>query len=273
MSETTGWLSDRLSLQYIFVSDTYFDLPDRDRLLHTFSGSYQRAFTPNAGGLLNVSDQLLYINQSPASNILSAQQALVLDFNARWKSLLSYYLVRTDGLTPVTQLNNPDGFIHRIEMSHAWVVRQDLYDFSPVLTVAGQFAHEWDQPSGIAGQFQREELLGKVECKLFHARDQCSFIRAVTTSASELWQTDRYSHAAFTSLGSGNLVTRSDSTNQVVFAISIAMWYDQYMQNIGVPDGNRLEAIFQYRYTTHDSNIEADAYKQNLFFASLKLNF
>ena len=45
------------------------------------------------------------------------------------------------------------------------------------------------------------------------------------------------------------------------------------MGNIGVPDGNRLEAIFQYRYTTRDSNIEADAYKQNLFFASLKVNF
>jgi hypothetical protein len=157
-------------------------------------------------------------------------------------------------------------------MAHIWVVRQDGWDFSPILTLTGQYAHEWDQPNGIAGQFQREEVLGKIEYKVFHARDQCSFIRAVTTSASELWQTDRYSHA-FTSPDSGNLVTRSDSTNQLVFAMSITMWYDQYMQNIGVPDGNRLEALFQYRYTTRDSNVEADAYNQNLFFASLKLNF
>jgi len=272
LSDTTGWLSDRLSLKYIFTSDAFFDLPDRDRMLHTLAGSYQRAFTPNAGGLVKISDQLLYITQSLTSNIFTAQHALVLDFNARWKSLLSYYLVRTDGLTPVTALNNPDGFTHRIEMSHVWVVRQDGYDFSPTLTLSGQYAHEWDQPSGVAGQFQREELQSKIEYKVFHARDQCSFIRAVTTSASELWWTDRYSHA-FTLPDSGNLVTRSDSTNQVVFAISIAMWYDEYMKNIGVPDANRLEAIFQYRYTTRDSNIEADAYNQNLFFASLKLNF
>lgn len=272
LSDTTGWLSDRLSLKYLFTADTFFDLPDSDRILQTFAGSYQRAFTPNAGGLIKVSDQLLYVTQNPASNIFSAQHALVLDFNARWKSLLSYYLIRTDSLTPVIPLNNPDGFTHRIEMAHIWVVRQDGWDFSPILTLTGQYAHEWDQPNGIAGQFQREEVLGKIEYKLFHARDQCSFIRAVTTSASELWQTDRYSHA-FASPNSGNLVTRSDTTNQLVFAMSVTMWYDQYMQNIGVPDGNRLEALLQYRYTTRDSNVEADAFNQNLFFASLKLNF
>lgn len=273
LSDTTGWLSDGLSLKYLFTSDTFFDLPDSDRLLHTFVGGYQWAFTPNAGGLINVSDQLLYITKSPASNIFTAQHALVLDFNARWKSLLSYYLIRTDSLTQVTPLDNPDGFTHRIEMAQIWVVRQDQWDFSPILTLTGQYAHEWDQPTGVAGQFQREELLGKIEYKLFHARDRCSFIRSVTTSASELWQTDRYSHAAFTLPDSGNLVTRSDSFNQLVFAMSIAMWYDDYMQNIGVPDGNRLEAIVQYQYTTRDSNIEADAYNQNRFFASLKLNF
>jgi len=51
------------------------------------------------------------------------------------------------------------------------------------------------------------------------------------------------------------------------------MWYDQYMKNAGVPDASRLEAIFQYRYTTRDSNVQSKAYDQNLFFASLKLNF
>src|SRR5262249_10568717 len=154
LSDTTGWLSDRLSLKYLFTSDTFFDLPDSDRLLHTFAGSYHRAFTPNVGGLIKVSDQLLYITQSPASNIFSAQHALVLDFNARWKSLLSYYLIRTDGLSPVIPLNNPDGFTHRIEMAQIWVVRQDRWDFTPILTLTGQYAHEWDQPNGIAGQFQ-----------------------------------------------------------------------------------------------------------------------
>jgi len=273
LSDTSGWLSDKLSLNYIFVSDTFFDLPNSDRLLHTFAGSYQRAFTPNAGGLLKVSDQLLYISQSPATNIFTLQHALVLDFNARWKSLLSYYLIRTDGLTAVARLNNPDGFTHRVEMAHIWVVWQDSYDFSPLVTLTGQYAHEWDQPSGIAGQFQRDELQSKIECKVFHARDQCSFIRSITTSASELLQTDRYNHSAFSSPSSGNLATRSDTTNQVVLTVRIAMWYDQYMNNIGVADANRLEAFLQYWYTTRDSNIKADAYNQNLFFASLKLNF
>ncbi len=273
LSQTTGWLSDKLSLKYVFIADTFEDLPERDRLLHTLSGSYQRSFTPNIGGLLKVSDQWLYINQSPASNILSAQEALVLDLNTKSKTLLSYYLVRTDGLTPVTWPNNPDGFTHRAELTQIWVVIQDKHDFSSVLTLTGQYAHEWDQPSGIAGQFQRDELLGKIECKVFHARDQCSFVQAVTTSASELWQADWYTHATFISLTSNSPFARSDDTNQVVFAMSVSMWYDQYMKNAGVPDASRLEAIFQYRYTTRDSNVQSKAYDQNLFFASLKLNF
>ena len=43
---------------------------------------------------------------------------------------------------------------------------QDRYDFSPILTLTGQYAHEWDEPSGIAGRFERDDLLGKLEWRL-----------------------------------------------------------------------------------------------------------
>ena len=109
----TGWLSDRLSLTYLFIADTYAELPELDTLLNTVFGSYQRAFTPHVGGLLKLSDQWLYIDQSLGSNLVTAQEALVIDLNARLKTLLSYYLIRTDGFTAAMPSNNPDGFTHR----------------------------------------------------------------------------------------------------------------------------------------------------------------
>ena len=51
------------------------------------------------------------------------------------------------------------------------------------------------------------------------------------------------------------------------------MWYDQYLKNAGVPEASRMEAYFQYWYTTRDSNVQFKGYDQNLFLASLKLNF
>ena len=120
-------------------------------------------------------------------------------------------------------------------------------------------------------RFQRDEFLGKIEWKIFHARDQCAFVRALTARASESWQSDRYRDIA--SAPTGALSPRSDETNLVVFGVSIPMWYDRYMANVGIPDANRLEAVFEYRYTTRDSNFGVHAFDQNIFLATMKINF
>jgi hypothetical protein len=270
---STGWLSDKLSLKYILIADTFEDLPDRDRLLQTVSGSYQRSFTPKIAGLLKISDQWLYIDQTIASNLFTAQEGLVLTPNARWKTLLSYYLVRIDGFVPTDPANNPDGFTHRVELTETCVITQDEHDFSAVLTLTGQYGHEWNQPNGIAGRFQRDDLLGKLEWKVFHARERCSFVRGLTLALSDQWKPDRYTHATFSSPTTGDLFARSEDTNTVTFAVSVPMWYDKYMENAGVPDANRLEATFDYRHTTRESNVQSKTYDQNIFLASLKLNF
>jgi hypothetical protein len=272
-SSSTGWLSDKLSLKYIFLADTFTEFPERDRLLQTVSGSYQRAFTTKTAALLKVSDQWLYIDERLATNLLSIQDAFVFTPSARLKSLLSYYLIRSDGFIASARSSNPDGFVHRLEFAQTWVARQDPDDFSVILTLTGQYAHEWDQPNGIAAQFQRDELQGKVEWKIFHARDDCSFVRAVTASLSDRWQDDHYDHATSTSASTGSLFSRSDDTNQVVFGVSVPMWYDEYMKNAGVPDANRFEANFEYRYTDRASNVDSKKYDQNIFLASLKLSF
>ena len=162
-SSKTGWLADQLSLSYIFVADTFAELPERDTLLNTVLGSYQRALTPHLGGLLKISDQWLYTDQSLGSNLFTAQEALVVNLNARLKTLFSYYLIRTDGFTDSTPLEDPDGFTHRVELAQSWVTVQDKIDFSPRLTLSVQYGHEWDEPKGITGQFQRNDLQGKIE--------------------------------------------------------------------------------------------------------------
>ena len=268
---STGWLSDKLSLQYILVEDAFEELPRSDRILQTVFGSYQRSFTPDIGGLVKVNDDWLYRSQRVFSNIVTTQGALVFNETGRGKTLLSYYLIRTDGFTAQRPPNNPDGFANRVELAQSWVAIRDSSDFSAVLTLSGQYAHEWDEPSGIAVRFQRDEFLGKIEWKIFHARDQCAFVRALTARASETWQSDRYRDIA--SAPTGALSPRSDETNLVVFGVSIPMWYDRYMANVGIPDANRLEAVFEYRYTTRDSNFGVHAFDQNIFLATMKINF
>jgi len=273
-SSKTGWLADQLSLSYVFIADTFAEFPERDTLLNTVLGSYQRSFTPHFAGLLKISDQWLYLDQSLVSNIFTAQEALVVNLNARLKTLLSYYLIRTDGFVDsTTPLNDPDGFIHRLEIAQSWVAVQDKIDFSPKLTLSVQYGHEWDEPNGITGQFQRNDLQGKIEYKAFRAQEQCSFIRAVTASFSETWRSDGYVPTALAHSTCGDACARSDDTHQLSFALSISMWYDEYLKNAGVPEASRMEAYFQYRYTTRDSNVQFNGYNQNLFLASLKLNF
>jgi hypothetical protein len=262
---SSGWLADRLSLSYLLVADTFAKLPDLDTLLNTVLGSYERSFTPNVGGLLKITDQWLYVDQTLANNIFTAQEALVLRFNAQFKTLLSYYLIRSDGFTDSTPLNDPDGLTHRLELAQTWVI-------SPKFTLSGQYGHEWDQPNGVAGQFQRNDVQAKVQYKAFRAQDQCSFIRAVTASLSETWRSDGYVRTALNS-STCRGCARSDDTHQLLFALSISMWYDEYLQNAGVPEASRMEAYFLYQYTTRDSNFQFKGYDQNLFLASLKLNF
>jgi hypothetical protein len=271
-SSETGWLADQLSLSYVFVADTFADLPERDTLLNTMLGSYERSFTPHLGGLLKISDQWLYTDKTLGSNIFTAQEALVVNLNARLKTLLSYYLIRTDGFTDSTPLNDPDGFTHRVEVAQSWVILQDAIDFSPKFTLSVQYGHEWDEPNGITGQFQRNDLQGKIEYKAFRAQDQCSFLRAVTASLSETWRSDGYVRTTLSSSTCPGCA-RSDDANQLLFALRISMWYDQYLKNAGVPEASRMEAYFQYQYTTNDSNVQFKGYDQNLFLASLKLNF
>jgi hypothetical protein len=45
------------------------------------------------------------------------------------------------------------------------------------------------------------------------------------------------------------------------------------MENVGLPDANRLEANLDYRHTTRESNVQSKTYDQNVFLVSLKLNF
>ncbi len=219
----TGWLADQLSLSYVFIADTFAEFPERDTLLNTVLGSYQRSFTPHLGGLLKITDQWLYIDQSLASNLFTAQEALVVNLNARLKTLLSYYLIRTDGFTDSTPLNDPDGFTHRVEVAQSWVIVQDAIDFSPKFTLSVQYGHEWDEPNGITGQFQRNDLQGKIDYKVFRAQDQCSFLRAVTASLSETWRSDGYVRTTLSSSACPGCA-RSDDANQLLFALSISMW-------------------------------------------------
>jgi len=158
-------------------------------------------------------------------------------------------------------------------LAQIFIAEHDRNDLSAVLTLSGQYGHEWRQPSGIAGQFERDDFLGKLEWRAFHARNRCSFVRAVTITVSDRWQPDRYTHATFPSSTTTSLFARSDETNIVAFAMSVPMWYDRYMENAGITDANRLEAILGYTHTTRDSNVQAKAYDQNVFLATLKLNF
>lgn len=272
-TSNTGWLGDKLSLNYVFTADTFAEFDERDRMLQTVLGSYQRSFTPHVAGLVKLSEQLLSIDQSIASNLFTAQEALVLSPNTRLKTLASYYLIRIDSFATTAPAADPDGFTHRAELTQIMVLKQDKDDFSNVLTLTGQYAHEWTLTNGVEGRFQRNELFGKVEWKPFHARTPCSFIRGVVFSVSDRWQPDEYSHATFSSTTDMRRFARSEDTNIAAFAISITMWYDQNMKNAGLPDANRLEAIFDYRHTTRESNVGSKTYDQDLCLASLKLNF
>ena len=158
-----------------------------------------------------------------------------------------------------------------MELKQSWVAIRDSTDFSPILTLTGQYAHEWDEKLGISAQFERDEVFGKIDLRFFHARDQCTFLRALTASASETWQADRYSHSAVHPFGT--LSPRSDDTNLVAFTISAPMWYDRLVGNAGVPDANRLEAIVEYRHTSRESNVASKTFDQNVVLCSLKLNF
>ena len=272
-SSSSGWLTDRLSLRYIFIADTFQELPTRDRLLQTISGSYQRAITPKLAGLVKISDQLLYIDQSIFSNVFSAQEALVLTLNTRWKTLLSYYLVRIDGFDPSTPATDPDGFTHRAELAQTVALIQDKDDLSPLLAFTGQYGHEWNETKGITGRFERDDLLGKLEWKGFHARNRCSFVQGITLALSDQWQPDRYTNATFSSSTSNGLFARAEETNAVVFAVSLTMWYDDSIKSASLPEGNRLETNFSYRHTTRDSNVNSKTYDQDIFLASVKFNF
>jgi hypothetical protein len=271
---STGWLSDKLSLQYILVEDAFDELPNKDRILQTAFVSYQRSFTTEVGGLLKLNDDWLYKSQRVSGNLCTSQVALVLNETGRGKTLLSYYLIRTDGFTAQKGLgnNNPDGFSNRVELAQTWVAIRDPSDFSTVLTLSSQYAHEWDQPTGIAPRFQRNELLGKAEWRIFHARDQCAFVRALTARVSDTWQSDDYDD--ITSAPKSGLSPRSDQTNLLVLGVNVPMWYDRYMANAGVADGNRIEAVIEYRHTTRDSNYYlSNGYDQNIFLATMKVNF
>jgi hypothetical protein len=274
LSKKTGWLADKLSLSYVFTADTFEDLPEQDRVLQTVLGSYLRALTPHVASLLKVSDQWLYIDRNISSNLFTTQQGLVLTFNTRCQTLISYYLIRTDGFAPSTPANNPDGFTHRAELAQTYVLVQDKKNnYSPVLTLTGQYGHEWTLAAGEAQRLQRDDLLGKIEWKAFRARDPNSFVRGVTIAVSDRWRPDRYTHATFSSSTTTGLFARSEDTDVADFAVSIPMWHDRYMGNAGFPDANRLEATLDYHYTTRDSNVLPKNYDQNFCLVSLKLNF
>jgi hypothetical protein len=270
-SSSTGWLSDKLSLQYILVADSFEAIPSRDRILQTVYSSYQRSFTPIVGCLAKVNDDWLYVDQRLSSNILTLQAALVVNETGRGKALLSYYSLRTDNFTAQARRTSSDGYGNRIELAQSWVPIRDGRDSSTVLTLGGQYAHEWDDPTGIAARFERNEVLGKIEWKILHARSQCAFVRALIARASETWQSDHYDHGAIAP--SGALSPRSDHTSLTTVGVSVPMLYDQSMENANIPDANRLEAIFEYRHNRRDSNISAKAYDQNVFLATLKVNF
>ena len=111
----------------------------------------------------------------------------------------------------------------------------------------------------------------KLTTRFFEPKTSVRFY-AVTASLSETWRSDGYVRTTLSSSACPGCA-RSDDANQLLFALSISMWSDEYLKNAGVPEASRMEAYFQYRYTTRDSNVQFKGYEQNLFLASLKLNF
>ena len=130
-----------------------------------------------------------------------------------------------------------------MEIAQSWIVVQDKIDFSPKFTLSVQYGHEWDEPKGITGQFQRNDLQGKVEYKVFRAQDQCSFLRAVTASLSETWRSDGYIRTALSSSTCPGCA-RSDNTHQLVFALSIPNVVRSVSAECGCAGGKSNGGIF-----------------------------
>jgi hypothetical protein len=272
-SSETGWLSDLFSLNYNLTLDAYEGLDKSDRLLQTAFASYQRAFTPTLAGQVKISDQWLYLHGVIASNLFTAQEAFVFSPTKQLRTIASYYFNRVDGFTSTTRFADPDGFFQRAELSQSWILVRDREDSTPLVTISGLYGHEWIMTEGIDGRAQRDELQGKLECNLFHAHNQCSFLRSLTFTTSENWSPFRYSHATFPSETAIDRFKRDDDIHATVLTLSAKMWYDKDVKTQFAPDDNRLEAILLFRYTARDSNVESKTYDQNLCLGTLKVNF
>jgi tetratricopeptide (TPR) repeat protein len=259
-------LIDKLAVSYAIIHDAYDEHSDSNNLGQTALINYCHAINPKLCMGFQIGDTWLRDDTKNLSNTLAPQANLSYLESPRLTTKISYTLGWNKYFTPSTSLTTLDGFTNRVALAQSFIAIHKYRDWSPDLTVTGQYGQEWTTTDGIVGDRQRENPLVKAEWVIFGARDYCSFVRSVTFASSYEYRHDEYCNATFPDLSAANRFKRRDDTHLVEFAVSIKMWYDERMKN-------RLEAILDYKSTTDDSNVPAKAFDDPRFVAALKFNF
>ena len=262
------YLKDKFGFGYALSADTYDDLSASDQILQIGTVAYSHSLSPVLAAAVKLSDFWLLIDGAEFSNTIAAQPALVYTPNDRWSAQLSYVCKRNDYFTPTTTITDSDGFTHRLDLLGSYNFCINPKSGIPKLTLGGDYGHEWTYTDGLAGDRQRDELLTTLQWSVTHASCPSDFLRDVTLSASYTYRLDEYS----------NVIAPATSARQEHFhipqvALSVKMWYDQLVANEGISTDNRLEAILQYQFTSRESNIVANNYRQNYVLLSMKVNF
>ncbi len=259
-------LIDKLAASYAIIYDAYDEHSTSNNLGQSGLINYCHVINTKLCMGFQIGDTWLRDDTKNLSNTLAPQANLSYQESNRLAGKISYTLGWNKYFTPSTSLTTLDGFTNRVALAQSFIAIHEYRDWSPDLTVTGQYGHEWTTTDGIVGDRQRENPLVKAEWVIFGARDYCSFVRSVTFASSYEYRHDEYCNATFPDLSAANRFKRRDDTHLVEFAVSIKMWYDERMKN-------RLEAILDYKSTTDDSNVPAKAFDDPRFVASLKFNF
>jgi tetratricopeptide (TPR) repeat protein len=259
-------LIDKLAASYAIIHDAYDEHSTSNTLGQTGLINYCHVINTKLCMGFQIGDTWLRDDTKNLSNTLAPQANLSYLESPRLTTKISYTLGWNKYFTPSTSLTTLDGFTNRVALAQSFIAIHKYRDWSPDLTVTGQYGQEWTTTDGIVGDRQRENPLVKAEWVIFGARDYCSFVRSVTFASSYEYRHDEYCNATFPDLSAANRFKRRDDTHLVEFAVSIKMWYDERMKN-------RLEAILDYKSTTDDSNVPAKAFDDPRFVAALKFNF
>jgi tetratricopeptide (TPR) repeat protein len=259
-------LIDKLAASYAIIHDAYDEHSTSNNLGQTALINYCHAINQKLCVGFQIGDTWLRDDTKNLSNTLAPLANLSYQESDRLAGKISYTLAWNKYFTPSTPLTTLDGFTNRLALAQSFIAIHEYRNWSPGLTVTGQYGQEWTTTDGIVGDRQRENPLVKAEWLIFGARDSCSFVRSVTFASSYEYRHDEYCNATFPNLSAANRFKRRDDTHLADFAVSIKMWYDEEMKN-------RLEAILDYKSTTDNSNVPAKAFDDPRFVASLKFNF